>query len=156
MLGDDAGKQAVKIMIKGTEITLKTLNELFQAFLNENERFGKQKINELNQKGKQLSSIKVNNAMLKGIEKEFQKFGVDFAVMKNPAEKGTHEIYFKAQDFEQIQNAVEHFAKKNINTEKRQNVEEAVIDAKEKADIHNAEIEHKSHEKTKQRNRDER
>ena len=157
LLGDEVQSTAIKIPYKGAEITAKIIGELIKAYLQRsNETFGKQSIKELNRKGNALDSIPVMNEDLKGLQKEFKKFGVDYTVMKSMTEKDTYDVYFKGADITQIQTALKNYAAKSLHQQRKgPTMKERMAAAEQKAKERN-ESRKQQHEKKFERGRDER
>lgn len=156
LLGDEVQERAVKITYRGTEVTAKIVNELINKYLQALERqvHGKQSLRQLNRKGKALDSIPVASADLKGLQNELRKFGVDYSVRKNTAEKNTFEIYFKGTDIGQIQASLKTYAEKSLKRQERPPMKERMEAAVQKARAVNQNLKEKK--KQKQRGREER
>lgn len=134
MLGDDVQDKAVKLMYRGSEISAKTVNRLIKKYITQlqEEKFGKQSIKRLSRKGKTIDSIPVFNKDLRGLQREFKKFGIDYSVRKSLSEKSTYEVYFKGSDINQINTSLKNYATKNLKEKSiKERIERAKVKAKE-------------------------
>lgn len=156
LLGDEVQAKAVKIVHKGTVITVETVAKLILDYLKqvEDPKYGKQSLKKLNKKGKSLDTIPVTAKDLKGLERELRKYGVDYSVRKSTVEKDTFEIYFKGTDINQIQTGLRNYAADMLKRNERPSVKETIQKAIAKAKEKNANRPPK--EKKMQRGKDER
>lgn len=68
---------------------------------------GAQSLSQLNRQGRPLNSIEVDSEALKDIKQQMKAYSVDFAVTKDK-DTGNYSLWFKGQDIERIQMALEH------------------------------------------------
>lgn len=74
---------------------------------------GKQTVKQLVGQGDGVQSIEVTNKNIKSFERVARKYGVDFALKKDPAE-GKYFVFFKARDADAINAAFSEYANKSI------------------------------------------
>lgn len=95
---------------------------------------GAQSLSQLNRQGRALNSVEVDSAALKDIKRQMKAYAVDFAVTKDK-DTGNLSLWFKGQDIERIQMALEHCIVDRGKDNKVQSQVQAVCDrAKELAD----------------------
>lgn len=74
---------------------------------------GKQTVKQLVGQGDGVQSIEITNKNIKSFERVARKYGVDFALKKDPAE-GKYFVFFKARDADAINAAFSEYANKSI------------------------------------------
>lgn len=81
---------------------------------------GKQSVKELIGQGQGVQSIDIEKAGLRDFQKIANKYGVDFAVVKDKtAEPPVYNVFFKAKDFAAIENMMREFTEKQLKKEKQ-------------------------------------
>lgn len=116
--------------IKAAKVTGKLLLTLLKKLMKEAEKLGgleklinvngnEVKLKDMVKKG-QLEEIPVEEAELKELKKELNRYGVKFSVMKDN-ETGTHSVFFQAKDTKVMnkafQNVLSNIEKKEKNKE---------------------------------------
>ena len=79
---------------------------------------GKQSVKQLVGQDAGVQSIEVTDKNIKSFERVARKYGVDFALKKDPAE-GKYFVFFKARDADAITMAFSEYANKSIKRKKR-------------------------------------
>lgn len=106
-------EQAVRIEIGMAQIlgrtTLALAKLLLAALKNQknSQKFGRQNLAQLSRQGRQLSSAEVDTSQLRLLQKELKHYAVDFTYQKDAA-TGKALLWFKAQDADRIQGALEN------------------------------------------------
>lgn len=111
MLGDDAASVVARVTMSGTELTAKAIYELMKAMINKKNRpvplkHGQQDIKDLNLHNEYLTPIPCNTMSMMDLKKSLKKHGVDFAVVKDDANR--FQVYFKGKDVERLLAAMEN------------------------------------------------
>lgn len=137
MLGDKVGKRAMAITYKGTTITAEVLTTIIAALIRMKNMpvHGKQSLRRLNMQERQIDSIPVTKADLRGFQRELKGFGIDFAIRKSILESDTFKVYFKAMDVSQLQNALENYTAKSFKKDNKQktSIKQRMEEAKKKS-----------------------
>ncbi|WP_058486829.1 PcfB family protein [Defluviitalea phaphyphila] len=162
LLSDEITKKAVKLSYKGAIITAQVIDSLIYSYLSDLEeqyrrhriKGGKKSIKELNQKEKKLDNITVAKEDLKGLQKEFKKYGIEYAVMKN-LKNDNYEIYFKGSNINQIKNALENYIARNFQRDvtKKPSIKERMTAAIRKINENRNKQQEKQQEKQIERER---
>lgn len=85
-------------------------------------KHGKQTVKELIGQGQGVQSIDIDKEGLHDFKKVANKYGVDFAVVKdNTVEPAVYNIFFKAKDFAAIENMMKEMTAKQMKQEKQAN-----------------------------------
>ena len=74
---------------------------------------GKQTVKQLVGQGDGVQSIEITDKNIKSFERVARRYGVDFALKKDPAE-GKYFVFFKARDADAINAAFSEYANKSI------------------------------------------
>ena len=116
--------------VRAAKVTGKLLLDLLKKLMKEAEKLGgleklvnangnEVKLKDMVKKG-QLEEIPVEEAELKELKKELNRYGVKFSVMKDK-ETGTHSVFFQAKDTKVMnkafQNVLSNIEKKEKNKE---------------------------------------
>lgn len=78
---------------------------------------GKQTVKQLVRQGAGVKNIEITNQNIKPFEKVARKYGVDFALKKDPAQ-GRYLVFFKARDADALDAAFAEYTAKTINRSK--------------------------------------
>lgn len=79
---------------------------------------GKQTVKQLVRQGAGVQNIEITDKNIKSFEKVARKYGVDFALKKDPA-NGRYLVFFKAQDADALNAAFAEYTAKTVNRGKR-------------------------------------
>lgn len=129
----DVDERAVDLVIKSSKISAqmiiqvlkdthrKTGNYFKEAkrtnlLKKQQPKTGKQTLQELNQQGRQTSFVQIDSRKdLSALQKELKKYAIDFSILKEG--KDTYHVFFKTQDAERfniaIENVIKDFDKNN-------------------------------------------
>lgn len=121
MINEEIAKKTLNLEIKAAKVTGKLLLTLLKKLMKEAKKLGgleklvkvngnEVKLKDMAKKG-QLEEIPVEEAELKELKKELNKYGVKFSVMKDK-ETGKYAVFFQAKDMKMMEkafkNALEH------------------------------------------------
>ena len=127
--------------INAGKVTGKVLLNLLKKLMKEAEKFGGlEKLvnangNELKDmvKNGQLEEIPVEEAELKELKKELNRYGVKFSVMKNK-ETGKNSVFFQAKDMKVMDKAFKHaLSKSEKKAERKESIHKNIEKFKEMA-----------------------
>lgn len=99
---------------------------------------GKQSLEKLSAQNKELASQDIERADIADLKREFKKLAVDFSIVKEHS-TGEYRMYFKGQDMERVQRAMEKVVETQLKKEKKP-VREVLDKAVEKAREQNEKI----------------
>lgn len=101
---------------------------------------GAQSLAQLNRQGRALDSIEVDSAVLRDVKRQMKAYAVDFAVTRDK-DTGKISLWFKGQDVERIQAALEHcIVDRGTKQTDHSKVQEVCDHAKEMAEQVNAKL----------------
>lgn len=136
MLGDEAAQKAIRLSYQGSKLTAKVIDSLIRDYLNKKNQpvKGEQSLKSLNKSGQQLENITVSARDLIAFKREFKRYGIDFAVMRNK-KNNTYEIFFKGKDINQIKHVLENYLAKTLekNATKKPSIRDRMNEAAKKA-----------------------
>lgn len=78
---------------------------------------GKQSVKQLVKQGAGVQNIEITDKNIKSFERVARKYGVDFALKKDPAE-GKYLVFFKAKDADALNAAFAEYTAKTLNRTK--------------------------------------
>ena len=108
---------AIKVGKTGGRLTADLLKWAIRRYLNQSHNpksyHGKQTVKQLVGQGAGVKSIEITEKNIKSFERVAKKYGVDFALKKNP-EKGEYYVFFKARDDDAMQAAFAEYTAKTI------------------------------------------
>lgn len=78
---------------------------------------GKQSVKSLVKQGAGVQNIEITDQNIKSFERVAHKYGVDFALKKDPAQ-GRYLVFFKARDADALNAAFAEYTAKTLNREK--------------------------------------
>ena len=129
--------------VKAAKVTGKLLLNLLNKLMKEAEKLGgleklvnangnEVKLKDMVKKG-QLEEIPVEEAELKELKKELNRYGVKFSVMKDK-ESGKYSIFFQAKDMKVMDKAFKHaLALSEKKTERKESIHKNIEKFKEMA-----------------------
>lgn len=79
---------------------------------------GKQSVKSLVKQGAGVQNIEVTDRNIKSFERVARKYGVDFALKKDPAQ-GKYLVFFKARDADALNAAFAEYTAKTLNRKKQ-------------------------------------
>lgn len=165
---EDVENKSVNFAVRTTKVTLKLLiraliaysrhrrnkKQLKQAAKNYGTK-GKQSVKELIGKDQGVSSMEIGDSGIKDFKKLANKYGVDFAIVKDKSEDSPkYTVFFKARDADAITQVLKEYAAKQTKRKKsaekdRPSILQKLKKFKEKV----ANTPHKSKEKRKEMER---
>lgn len=129
--------------VKAAKVTAKLLLTLLKKLMKEAEKLGgleklvnangnEVKLKDMVKKG-QLEEIPVEEAELKELKKELNRYGVKFSVMKDK-ESGKYSVFFQAKDMKVMDKAFKHaLAQSEKKTERKESIHKNIEKFKEMA-----------------------
>ena len=78
---------------------------------------GKQTVKQLVKQGAGVQNIEITDKNIKSFERVARKYGVDFALKKDPAE-GKYYVFFKSKDKDALEAAFSEYAAKTVQRSK--------------------------------------
>ena len=129
--------------VKAAKVTGKLILNLLKKLMKEAEKLGgleklvnangnEVKLKDMVKKG-QLEEIPVEEAELKELKKELNRYGVKFSVMKDK-ESGKYSVFFQAKDMKVMDRAFKHaLAQSEKKTERKESIHKNIEKFKEMA-----------------------
>lgn len=129
--------------VKAGKVTAKLILTLLKKLMKEAEKLGgleklvnangnEVKLKDMVKKG-QLEEIPVEEAELKELKKELNRYGVKFSVMKDK-ESGKYSVFFQAKDMKVMDKAFKHaLAESEKKTERKESIHKNIEKFKEMA-----------------------
>ncbi len=119
---DEIRDKSVALTIKvgktGGRLTADLLKWAMRKYLSQSQNpkihHGKQTVKQLVRQGAGVQSIEITGRNIKSFERVARKYGVDFAVKKDPAQ-GKYLVFFKARDADALNAAFAEYAGKSLN-----------------------------------------
>ena len=117
MINEEIARKTLNMEVKAVKVTAKLLLRLLKKLMKEAEKLGgleklvsrngnEVKLKDMVKKG-QLEEIPVEEAELKALKKELNRYGVKFSVMKDK-ETGKNSVFFQAKDMKVMDKAFKH------------------------------------------------
>ncbi|HGD6524800.1 TPA: PcfB family protein [Streptococcus agalactiae] len=143
MINEEIARKTLNMEVKAAKVTGKLLLNLLKKLMKEAEKFGgleklvnangnEVKLKDMVKKG-QLEEIPVEEAELKELKKELNRYGVKFSVMKDK-ESGKHSVFFQAKDMKVMDKAFKHaLAESEKKTESKESIHKSIEKFKEMA-----------------------
>ena len=132
MINEEIARKTLSLEVKAVKVTGKLLLNLLKKLIKEAEKLGgleklvkvngnEVKLKDMAKKG-QLEEIPVEEAELKELKKELNKYGVKFSVMKDK-ETGKYSVFFQAKDMKMMEKAFKNaLARSERKTERKESV----------------------------------
>ena len=122
MLQDEVRDKSVALSIKvgktGGKLTADLLKWAMRRYLNQSRNpqihHGKQTVKQLVQQGAGVQNIEITDKNIKSFERVARKYGIDFALKKDPSE-GKYLVFFKAKDADALNAAFAEYTAKTLN-----------------------------------------
>ena len=119
---DEVREKSVALTIKvgkvGGRLTAGLLKWTIRKYLaqaqNPKIHHGKQTVKQLVSQGVGVQNIEITDKNIKSFERVARKYGVDFALKKDPAQ-GKYLVFFKARDADALNAAFAEYAGKSLN-----------------------------------------
>ena len=132
MINEEIARKTLNMEVKAGKVTAKLLLTLLKKLMKEAEKLGgleklvnangnEVKLKDMVKKG-QLEEIPVEEAELKELKKELNRYGVKFSVMKDK-ESGKYSVFFQAKDMKVMDKAFKHaLAESEKKTERKESI----------------------------------
>ena len=145
MINEEIARKTLNMEIKAAKVTGKLLFTLLKKLMKEAEKLGgleklvsskgnEVKLKDMVKKG-QLEEIPVEEAELKELKKELNRYGVKFSVMKDK-ESGKYSVFFQAKDMKVMDKAFKHaLSESEKKTERKESIHKNIEKFKEMAKI---------------------
>ena len=137
---DEVRDKSVALVINmgktGGRITADLLRAAMRRYLeqsrNPKAHHGKQTVKQLVKQGAGVQNIEITDKNIKSFERVARKYGVDFALKKDPA-NGKYLVFFKARDADALNAAFAEYTAKTLNRgqQKRPSVQDRLSRFKE-------------------------
>ena len=143
MINEEIARKTLNMEVKAGKVTAKLLLTLLKKLMKEAEKLGGLeklvsskgngvKLKDMVKKG-QLEEIPVEEAELKELKKELNRYGVKFSVMKDK-ESGKYSVFFQAKDMKVMDKAFKHaLSKSEKKTERKESIHKNIEKFKEMA-----------------------
>ena len=143
MINEEIARKTLNMEVRAGKVTGKILLDLIRKLLRESEKIGgleklvgskgnEVKLKDMVKKG-QLEEIPVEEAELKELKKELNRYGVKFSVMKDK-ESGKYSVFFQAKDMKVMDKAFKHaLAESEKKTERKESIHKNIEKFKEMA-----------------------
>ena len=143
MINEEIARKTLNMEVNTAKVTGRLLLNLLKKLMKEAEKLGgleklvnangnEVKLKDMVKKG-QLEEIPVEEAELKELKKELNRYGVKFSVMKDK-ESGKYSIFFQAKDMKVMDKAFKHaLALSEKKTERKESIHKNIEKFKEMA-----------------------
>ena len=143
MINEEIARKTLNMEVKAGKVTAKLLLTLLKKLMKEAEKLGgleklvnangnEVKLKDMVKKG-QLEEIPVEEAELKELKKELNRYGVKFSVMKDK-ESGKYSVFFQAKDMKVMDKAFKHaLAESEKKTKRKESIHKNIEKFKEMA-----------------------
>ena len=143
MINEEIARKTLNMEVKAAKVTGKLLLTLLKKLMKEAEKLGgleklvsskgnEVKLKDMVKKG-QLEEIPVEEAELKELKKELNRYGVKFSVMKDK-ETGKFSVFFQAKDMKIMDKAFKHaLSESEKKTERKESIHKNIEKFKETA-----------------------
>ena len=143
MINEEIARKTLNMEVKAGKVTAKLLLTLLKKSMKEAEKLGgleklvnangnEVKLKDMVKKG-QLEEIPVEEAELKELKKELNRYGVKFSVMKDK-ESGKYSVFFQAKDMKVMDKAFKHaLLESEKKTERKESIHKNIEKFKEMA-----------------------
>lgn len=109
---------AIKVGKTGGRLTADLLKWAMRKYMTQSQNprihHGKQTVKQLVGQGAGVKSIDITEKNIKSFERVAKKYGIDFALKKNP-DKGEYYVFFKARDEDAMQAAFAEYTARTIH-----------------------------------------
>ena len=143
MINEEIARKTLSLEVKAAKVTGKLLLALLKKLMKEAKKLGgleklvkvngnEVKLKDMAKKG-QLEEIPAEEAELKELKKELNKYGVKFSVMKDK-ETGKYAVFFQAKDMKMMNRAFKYaLAESEKKTERKESIHNNIEKFKEMA-----------------------
>ena len=132
MINEEIARKTLNMEVRAAKVTGKLILNLLKKLMKEAEKLGgleklvnangnEVKLKDMVKKG-QLEEIPVEEAELKELKKELNRYGVKFSVMKDK-ESGKYSVFFQAKDMKVMDKAFKHaLSESEKKTERKESI----------------------------------
>ena len=143
MINEEIARKTLNMEVRAVKVTGKLVWDLLKKLMKEAEKLGgleklvnangnEVKLKDMVKKG-QLEEIPVEEAELKELKKELNRYGVKFSVMKDK-ESGKYSVFFQAKDMKVMDKAFKHaLSESEKKTERKESIHKNIEKFKETA-----------------------
>ena len=143
MINEEIARKTLNMEVRAAKVTGKLILNLLKKLMKEAEKLGgfeklvnsngnEVKLKDMVKKG-QLEEIPVEEAELKELKKELNRYGVKFSVMKDK-ESGKYSVFFQAKDMKVMEKAFKHaLSESEKKTERKESIHKNIEKFKEMA-----------------------
>ncbi|WP_048800626.1 PcfB family protein [Streptococcus constellatus] len=143
MINEEIARKTLNMEVRAAKVTGKLILNLLKKLMKEAEKLGgleklvntngnEVKLKDMVKKG-QLEEIPVEEAELKELKKELNRYGVKFSVMKDK-ESGKYSVFFQAKDMKVMNKAFKHaLSESEKKTERKESIHKNIEKFKEMA-----------------------
>jgi len=143
LINEEIARKTLNMEVRAAKVTGKLLLDLLKKLMKEAEKHGgleklvnangnEVKLKDMVKKG-QLEEIPVEEAELKELKKELNRYGVKFSVMKDK-ESEKHSVFFQAKDMKVMDKAFKHaLSESEKKTERKESIHKNIEKFKEMA-----------------------
>lgn len=143
MINEEIARKTLNMEVRAAKVTGKLILNLVKKLMKEAEKLGgleklvnangnEVKLKDMVKKG-QLEEIPVEEAELKELKKELNRYGVKFSVMKDK-ESGKYSVFFQAKDMKVMDKAFKHaLSESEKKTERKEFIHKNIEKFKEMA-----------------------
>ncbi|MBM6534611.1 PcfB family protein [Streptococcus dysgalactiae subsp. equisimilis] len=141
MINEEIARKTLNMEVRAAKVTGKLILNLLKKLMREAEKLGgleklvnangnEVKLKDMVKKGR-LEEIPVEEAELKELKKELNRYGVKFSVMKDK-ETGKYSVFFQAKDMKVMDKAFKHaLAQSEKKTERKESIHKNIEKFKE-------------------------
>ncbi len=112
----------IKVGKTGGKLTADLLKWAMRRYLSQAQNpkihHGKQSVKQLVKQGAGVKNIEITDKNIKSFERIARKYGIDFALKKDPAE-GKYYVFFKARDEDVLKTAFAEFTANSLSRGKK-------------------------------------
>ena len=126
---EEVENKTVNLAIKTTKVSVRILYKGLKAFMNHQKKkavqkvsplIGEQSVKELIGQGQGVSSMPIGDSGVKDFKKICNKYGVDFAIVRDKAtDPSQYTVFFKAKDADAITNVLKEYATKQMRKQQK-------------------------------------
>ena len=126
---EEVEKKTVNLALKTTKVSVSVLYKGLKAFINHQKKkavqkdgpvTGEQSVKELVGQGQGVSSMPIGDNGVKDFKKICNKYGVDFAIIKDKvADPPQYTVFFKAKDADAITNVLKEYVTKQMKKQQK-------------------------------------
>lgn len=143
---DEVRDKSVALVLKVGKGSAKLTAELLKWAIHQYQKqsntpqHGKQSVKQLVKQGAGVQNIEITDKNIKSFERVARKYGVDFALKKDPLE-GKYLVFFKARDADALNAAFSEYTAKTLNrTKEKPSILKQLSNFKEIAKISPAKV----------------